>query len=55
MRKKERKGKGWMDGWIGGVDIEKQQKKERWEKIKKKEREREKRWLEQTHARTMIV
>lgn len=42
-----------MDGW-GNVDIEKQQKKRKMGKIKRK-MGKEERWLEQPHARTMIV
>lgn len=60
MRKKERDGQGWMDGWMDGpggmsMDIEKEKKKERWEKIKKEEKKEKERCLEQPHARTMIV
>lgn len=48
----EKEGKK-KDGWTGGMsmDIEKQQKKR---KMGKRKKEKEK-WLEQPHARTMIV
>lgn len=56
-RKKEREGQGWMDRWgdRGNVHGYREATKKRKMGKDQEERKKEKKRLEQPHARTMIV